>query len=153
MTVPGLSRSLIPDRTWDFFMDAIIFAGLFALAYAIVSVARYWFSAPVAAVDISLSPGAIPRYAFYSLVRMIAAYLLSLVVAIGYGYIAAYNKRVEAGMLAVLDILQSIPVLSFLPGVMLAMVSLFPSRQLGVEFGSIVLIFTGQVWNMAFSFY
>jgi len=36
---------------------------------------------------------------------------------------------------------------------MLAMVSLFPSRQLGVEFGSIVLIFTGQVWNMAFSFY
>ena len=52
-----------------------------------------------------------------------------------------------------LDILQSIPVLSFLPGVMLAMVSLFPSRQLGVEFGSIVLIFTGQVWNMAFSFY
>jgi NitT/TauT family transport system permease protein len=43
--------------------------------------------------------------------------------------------------------------LSFLPGVMLAMVSLFPSRQLGVEFGSIVLIFTGQVWNMAFSFY
>ena len=52
-----------------------------------------------------------------------------------------------------LDILQSIPVLSFLPGVMLAMMSLIPSRQLGIELGSIVLIFTGQVWNMAFSFY
>ncbi len=84
---------------------------------------------------------------------MIVAYLLSLVFAIGYGYFAAYHKRMEAPMLALLDILQSIPVLSFLPGVMLAMVSLFPSRQLGVEFGSIVLIFTGQVWNMAFSFY
>jgi NitT/TauT family transport system permease protein len=153
LTATSLSRSLIPDRTWNFFMDTIVFAGLFAIAYAIVSVARYWFSAPVAAVEISLSPTAIPRYAFYSLVRMIVAYLLSLVVAVGYGYIAAYNKRVEAGMLAVLDILQSIPVLSFLPGVMLAMVSLFPSRQLGVEFGSILLIFTGQVWNMAFSFY
>ena len=56
-------------------------------------------------------------------------------------------------MLAMLDILQSIPVLSFLPGVMLAMVALFPTRQMGVEFGSIILIFTGQVWNMAFSFY
>ena len=56
-------------------------------------------------------------------------------------------------MVAVLDILQSIPVLSFLPGVMLAMVALFPTRQLGVEFGAILLIFTGQVWNMAFSFY
>jgi NitT/TauT family transport system permease protein len=72
---------------------------------------------------------------------------------VGYGYIAAYTPRVEAVMIAALDILQSIPVLSFLPGVMLAMVALFPSRQLGLELGSIVLIFTGQVWNMAFSFY
>jgi len=153
LTVQGLARSLIRDRTWNFFMDAIVFAGLFAVGYAVVSVARYWFSAPVAAVEISLSPSALPLYAFYSLVRMIVAYLLSLVFAVAYGYFAAYNKRLEAPMLAVLDILQSIPVLSFLPGVMLAMVSLFPSRQLGVEFGSIVLIFTGQVWNMAFSFY
>jgi len=44
-------------------------------------------------------------------------------------------------------------VLSFLPGVMVAMISLFPTRQLGIELGSILLIFTGQVWNMAFSFY
>jgi NitT/TauT family transport system permease protein len=36
---------------------------------------------------------------------------------------------------------------------MLAMVALFPTRQLGVEMGAIILIFTGQVWNMAFSFY
>src|ERR1022692_2201564 len=78
---------------------------------------------------------------------------LSLLFALGYGYIAAYNKRIEGLMVAVHDILQSIPVLSFLPGVMLAMVALFPTRQLGVEFGAILLIFTGQVWNMAFSFY
>jgi len=134
-------------------MDAIVFGALFAIVYAIADIARYWFSAPVAAVNISLAPSALPRYAFYSLVRMIVAYVLSLLFAVGYGYLAAYHKRLEAPMLAVLDILQSIPVLSFLPGVMLAMVSLFPSRQLGVEFGSILLIFTGQVWNMAFSFY
>ena len=84
---------------------------------------------------------------------MFVAYGFSLAFALSYGYIAAYNKRVEALMIAVLDILQSIPVLSFLPGVMLAMVAIFPSRQLGLELGSIVLIFTGQVWNMAFSFY
>ncbi len=36
---------------------------------------------------------------------------------------------------------------------MLAMVALFPHSQLGIELGSIVLIFTGQVWNIAFSFY
>jgi NitT/TauT family transport system permease protein len=44
-------------------------------------------------------------------------------------------------------------VLSFLPAVMLAMISLIPGRQLGIEMGAILLIFTGQVWNMAFSFY
>jgi NitT/TauT family transport system permease protein len=56
-------------------------------------------------------------------------------------------------MIPLLDVLQSIPVLSFLPGVMLAMAALFPGRQIGVEMGAVLLIFTGQVWNMAFSFY
>jgi NitT/TauT family transport system permease protein len=36
---------------------------------------------------------------------------------------------------------------------MIFMVALFPTTQLGVELGSIFLIFTGQVWNMAFSVY
>ncbi len=64
---------------------------------------------------ISNSISALPLYAFYSIVRMGIAYLLSLIFAISYGYIAAYNPRVEPWMVAVLDILQSIPVLSFLP--------------------------------------
>ena len=103
--------------------------------------------------EISRSLWSLPRYAFYSLVRMTLAYFLSLVFAIAYGTVAAYNRRLQPFMIAVLDILQSIPVLSFLPSVMLAMVSLFPQKQLGVELGSIILIFTGQVWNLAFSFY
>ncbi len=105
------------------------------------------------AVVISHSVRALPLYAFYSVARIAIAYLLSLIFAVAYGYIAAYNPRVEAWMIAVLDILQSIPVLSFLPGVMLAMMALIPGHQLGIEMGSILLIFTGQVWNMAFSFY
>ena len=79
--------------------------------------------------------------------------MLSLAFTLVYGYVAAYNPRAERIMIPLLDILQSIPVLSFLPGVMLAMVALFPNHQIGVEMGAILLIFTGQVWNMAFSFY
>jgi NitT/TauT family transport system permease protein len=89
----------------------------------------------------------------YSVLRISIAYFLSLAFTIVYGYIAAYHVRAERVMIPLLDVLQSIPVLSFLPGVMLAMVALFPRRQLGLELGSILLIFTGQVWNMAFSFY
>src|SRR6202011_6341940 len=81
------------------------------------------------------------------------AYGLSLVFALAYGYIAASSRRAEIIMVPLLDILQSIPVLSFLPGVMLAMVAIFPHSQFGAELGSILLIFTGQVWNIAFSFY
>jgi NitT/TauT family transport system permease protein len=106
---------------------------------------------PVA--HISSSPSALPLYAMYSFVRIAIAYILSLLFALGYGLAAAKSERAAKILLPLLDILQSIPVLSFLPGVMLAMVALFPRRQLGLELGSILLIFTGQAWNIAFSFY
>jgi len=133
--------------------DLLMFAAGLALFYGILSVARTWFGPVNANAQISRSPLALPAYAGYSLLRVGAAYLLSLIFTLVYGYIAAYNPKAERFMVPLLDVLQSIPVLSFLPGVMLAMVALFPGRQLGVELGSILLIFTGQVWNMAFSFY
>ena len=147
------SRPLLVERTWPFVLDLGIGAVLLAAFYGILLIGRYWSSGAVPEVDISLSPAKLPQYAFYSCVRIFIAYLLSLAFAIGYGYLAAYNKRVEALLSATLDILQSIPVLSFLPAVMLGMISLFPTRQLGIEMGAIVVIFTGEVWNMAFSFY
>ena len=92
-------------------------------------------------------------YAGYSLLRIALAYVLSLLFASVTAISPPKRPRAERFMIPLLDILQSIPVFSFLPGVMLAMVALFPGRQLGVELGAILLIFTGQVWNMAFSFY
>jgi NitT/TauT family transport system permease protein len=148
-----LSRAFVMERTWPFFIDLSVAAGLLAGFYAILWIAKFWFSSAIPEVEIYRSPAHLPLYAFYSVVRIFVAYALSLVFAIAYGYTAAYNKRLESLLIATLDILQSIPVLSFLPGVMLAMMSLFPSRQLGIEFGAILLIFTGEVWNMAFSFY
>ena len=129
-----------------------MFVGL-ACFYGVVLIARYWSGNVVPVADIDRSPKALPLYAFYSLARILIAYVLSLIFALGYGWLAAHYRRLEAPMLAILDVLQSIPVLSFLPGVMLALVTLIPTKQLGVELGAIILIFTGQVWNMAFSFY
>ena len=148
-----LARPPVADRTWPFLVDTtVILCGL-AFFFSMIQLGTYWMARPMPAVVISLSVRALPLYAFYSVARIAIAYLLSLIFAVSYGYIAAYNPRVEAWMIAVLDILQSIPVLSFLPGVMLAMMALIPGHQLGIEMGSILLIFTGQVWNMAFSFY
>jgi len=147
------ARSLVTVRTWPFFIDVGIAACLLATFFALVHMGSYWLGTPIPVVPISHSVSALPVYAFYSIVRIGIAYLLSLAFAITYGYIAAYNPRVEAWMIGLLDILQSIPVLSFLPPVVLAMVALVPGHQLGIELGVILLIFTGQVWNLAFSFY
>ena len=148
-----LARSLVTVRTWPFVIDVGVAACGLAIFFAIVSTGKYWLSKPVPLVEISHSIGSLPVYAFYSIVRIGLAYLLSLVFAVAYGYIAAYNPRIEPWMVAVLDILQSIPVLSFLPPVVLFMVALIPGHQLGIEMAVILLIFTGQVWNLAFSFY
>ncbi len=148
-----LARTLVNVRSTPFVIDLGVAACALAIFFAIVSTGVYWFQKPIPMVPISSSIGALPVYAFYSIVRMVIAYFLSLAFAVTYGYIAAYNARFEPWMVAVLDILQSIPVLSFLPPVVLAMVSLVPGHQLGIEMGVILLIFTGQVWNLAFSFY
>jgi NitT/TauT family transport system permease protein len=151
-TLP-FAKMLVPKRTWPHLVDlTVILCGL-ALFFGMIKLGTYWMARPIPAVVISHSVRALPLYAFYSVARIATAYIFSLIFAISYGYIAAYNPRVEAWMIAVLDILQSIPVLSFLPGVMLAMMALIPGHQFGIEMGSILLIFTGQVWNMAFSFY
>ncbi len=159
-TTPGatrtretLARSQVLRRTWPVVLDFVIAILLLACFYAIVLLGRSWFSHPQPGIVISQSPRALPKYALFSVVRIGLAYLLSLAFAIAYGYTAANVRRLETPMIALLDILQSIPVLSFLPPVMLAMVALFPTRQIGVEMGAIILIFTSQVWNMAFSFY
>jgi NitT/TauT family transport system permease protein len=143
----------LPSVEISYLPDLLMFGAAIALFYALLVVGRTWLGPFTPEVEISRSPLALPMYAGYSLLRITIAYILSLGFTLVYGYIAAYNPRAERFMIPLLDVLQSIPVLSFLPGVMLAMVALFPGRQLGVEAGAILLIFTGQVWNMAFSFY
>src|ERR1700676_3202436 len=143
----------LPSLEISYLPDVLMFGAGIALFYGVLMVGRTWLGPFTPQIEISRSPLALVSYAGYSLLRITIAYVLSLAFTLVYGYVAAYNPRAERFMIPLLDVLQSIPVLSFLPGVMLAMVALFPGRQLGVEAGAILLIFTGQVWNMAFSFY
>ncbi len=96
---------------------------------------------------------ALPLYALYSLSRMVAAYLLSLVFAIAYGTTAATNRRASAIMLPVLDILQSVPILGFFPAALVFFVSAFNGSPFGLELAVVFLIFTSMAWNMAFGVY
>jgi NitT/TauT family transport system permease protein len=126
---------------------------LIVIAFIYIGV-RLAFNAPavIQGPDISLRPSALPWYALFSLSRMAAAYLLSMIFTLVYGRIAAYNRNAEKVMMPLLDILQSVPILSFLPVVLLGLSSILP-LGIAAELASVVLIFTSQVWNLTFAWY
>lgn len=134
-------------------VDLVLFLGGAGLLLGIVGLAREWHGAMRPAFAIDLSPLSLPRYTLLSLSRGLAAYLLSLAFTLAYGYWAAKDRIAERVLVPLLDILQSIPVLGFMPGVVLALVALFPRTNTGLELAAILMIFTGQAWNMTFSFY
>lgn len=131
--------------------DLIVLLGVAVILYLGVRLA---FDIPesIRGPNIDLRATLLPFYALLSLGRMLVAYILSLVFSIFYGYSAARNRKAERWLLPSLDILQSVPILSFLPIVLLSLTALLPQR-LAIELAAIILIFTSQAWNLTFSFY
>jgi NitT/TauT family transport system permease protein len=132
--------------------DFALLAGLVGAIFGILSLAGEWREFRPA-VHIDLSPSALPAYVFYSLSRGLIAYVLSLAFTLAYGYWAAKDAIAQKILIPLLDILQSIPVLGFMPGVVISLVRLFPGSNIGLELASILMVFTGQAWNMTFSFF
>jgi NitT/TauT family transport system permease protein len=102
--------------------------------------------------EISLARGALPWYTLLSVGRMAAAYALSMLFTLTYGRAAAYNRRAEQVLMPLLDVLQSVPILSFLPVVLLSLSAFLP-ENIAAELASIVLIFTSQAWNLTFAWF
>ena len=134
-------------------VDLLVVIGLAGLLFGVIGLAREWTGEHRPNIDIDLSPWALPRYTFFSLARGLLAYVISLGFTLLYGYWAAKDRVAERVLLPLLDILQSIPVLGFMPGLILALVTLFPRSNIGLELAAVIMIFTGQAWNMTFSFY
>jgi NitT/TauT family transport system permease protein len=142
---PQLRRSLLADL--------ILLCVIGGLLVAILDVAGEWEAPFRAETQIDLSFWKLPQYTLFSLARGWVAMAFSLVCAILYGTWTYYDSRARAVLLPALDILQSIPVLGFMPGLVLALVSLFPKSNFGLELACVLMIFTAQVWNMVFSYY
>ena len=103
--------------------------------------------------EISLSPAALPFYTLRTVMRMLAALVLSLAFTLTYATLAGKSRRAEMVLIPVLDVLQSVPILGYLSFTVVFFISLFPGNTLGPELAAIFAIFTSQAWNMAFSFY
>lgn len=104
-------------------------------------------------IPISLSPWKLPEYALRTVLRMFIALAVSIGFTFVIGTLAAKNRRAEQIIIPTLDVLQSVPVLSFLAITVTGFIHLFPNSLLGPECASIFAIFVSQVWNITFSFY
>ena len=120
---------------------------------SIGSIARQWEQPMRDSVIIDLSPRALPKYMLFTLARGWIAYFLSLLFTLLVASWAFYDNQARRFLIPALDVLQSIPVLGFLPGLALSLAWLFPHSNTGLELACVLAIFTGQVWNMTFSYH
>lgn len=136
---------------WDVLLLILIVAILFVLGWSGKNMATpYAIGDPL---PISLDPMKLPFYASRTVLRLFIALLFSILFTLIVGTLAAKNSRAERIIVPALDILQSVPVLSFLAITVTGFIQLFPGSLLGPECASIFAIFTAQVWNITFSFY
>ena len=147
------ANALLAPRRGSLAVDLVVVLAGCGLLYGLLQVGREWTGAHRPAIDLDLSPWALPRYTFFSLIRGLAAYVVSFVFTLVYAFWAAKDRRAEVVLVPLLDILQSIPVLGFMPGLVLALVAVFPRTNVGLELAAVMMIFTAQAWNMTFSLY
>lgn len=136
--------------------DVALLLGVLALIALVVWVGQGMFVAfqpPAVLPSVSLDPIHLPYYLLRSTLRMFIALFFSFVFTFVVGWVAARNPYAERVIIPALDVLQSVPVLGFLAATVTFFIALFPGSLLGLEAAAIFAIFTGQVWNMTFSFY
>ena len=144
------ARRLLPSK-WDL-LAAILVLG-FLVAFADASRFLVHPLSSITGKDLVLNPLDLPGYALRTSLRMLIALGVSLAFTFTYATWAAKNPRAGTLLVPLLDILQSIPILSFLSLTIVWFLSLSPGRILGAELACVFVIFTGQAWNMAFSFF
>src|SRR6185295_12831424 len=81
-------------QRWDRFrwLDLAILLSIGGLVFGVVGLAKEWTGDLRPAVEIDLSPWALPGYTLLSLSRGLAAYVLSLAFTLVYGYWAAKDR-------------------------------------------------------------
>jgi NitT/TauT family transport system permease protein len=137
-------------------VDVVVGAAIIAVLYIVVRLGQSLsvnFTPGRTRVVISTDISNVPYYAARSLLRMFIALSLATVFTLVYGTAAARLRRAEKVLVPILDVLQSIPILVFLPIALTFFIEVFPNNLLGLELASIFVIFTSQAWNMTFSFY
>jgi len=150
-TTPSLKRPALPNY-WDGLAFIIVIGFIAMLAHGERAM-NVPFEVGTTQMPISLDPWMLPEYALRTSLRMGVALVASVIFSLIYAAIAAKSRMMERLLVPVLDILQSVPILSFLTITVTGFIALLPGSLVGVECASIFAIFTSQAWNITFSLY
>lgn len=94
----------------------------------------------------NISWGNIILDAVFTLSRLLAAYLLSLVLALIVAIAITSHRHIENLLLPVLDVLQSVPVLAFFPIAVIAF-----AKTGFLEGAAVFILLTAMMWSILFS--
>lgn len=136
---------------WDFVALIFVLLIIFLLGWGATDMVGDYQLGQV--IPISLNPEKLPYYALRSVCRMLLAMFGSLVFTFIFATWAAKSRHAERIIIPTIDILQSVPVLTFLAFAVANLVVIFKGSMLGPELAALFAVFTAQVWNMTFSFY
>ena len=144
------SRRLLPS-IWDVVIFGLVFGVLALIAFGGHETTQTYAIAN--RKPVSLDPVNLPYYALRTTLRMLAGLVCSFIFTFVYGALAQKSRRAEMVLIPALDILQSIPVMSFATFTLAFFLNLFPGNVIGAELAAVFEVFTAQAWNMTFSFY
>jgi NitT/TauT family transport system permease protein len=86
-----------------------------------------------------------------SVLRMLSAYVVSLVFSFTAGLLMLHNRKVFDVLFPICDVMQGVPVLGFFPVAIYFFIHYFPQGYIGQELASIFLIFTAMTWPLLFT--
>jgi NitT/TauT family transport system permease protein len=153
MTRPLTPANQTLARTSFTWQDGLLISTILVAILLIIKTASNFSGSYNPGLKIDTNLSLLPGYTAQTMLRMAIAYFLSLIFTLFYAYTAYKSQLAAKILIPLLDILQSIPVLSIAPGVVLALIAVFPGQRIGIEIAAVLMIFTGMTWNMVFSFY
>ena len=120
---------------------AAFVAGLFAIVVA------YWL---VMSFVQNPEISSLPYYTLRTLLRITITLGISVAWGVSFGILASTNKTASIILVPFIDLLQSIPILGYFPGVILFFISLFQGNEIGIELSAMLLLFTSMAWAIFF---
>lgn len=91
-------------------------------------------------------------FLFRSLMRVITSYFLCIIVALPVALIVTHSNIGKKFLFPMVDIGQSLPILTFMPFALLIVINYFPFGEINVEIVSVFLLMTSMLWAIIYAF-